>query len=142
MGESREGKVNAVQRCGIREAVLDSEGRCTMRILLSRFTTPEILANETGEDARDIREAIGCENVASIVWVTDSGEARHIPRLSRLFSELLDLVDADLAGEEGDYQSSRYSVLATIDAMEEDGVRKEYTEAFREILASFEGGEA
>lgn len=116
--------------------------RIPLSRLTSRFTTPEILANETGEDPRDISEAIGCANVASIVWVTDSGEARHIPRLSSLFSEIVNMVEADLAEEEGDYQSARYSALATIAAMEDDGVREEYTESFREIIASFEGGEA
>ena len=116
--------------------------RIPLSRLTSRFTTPEILANETGEDPRDIREAIGCANVASIVWMTDSGEARHIPRLSRLYSEIVDMIEADQAEEEGDYRNARYSALATISAMEGDGVREEYTEAFREIIASFEGGEA
>jgi len=110
--------------------------------MLDRFTTPEILANETGEDARDIRESIGCPNVGSIVWVSDSGEARYIPRLARLYSEMLDLVEADRAGEEGDYRSARYSALDSIVEMESIGVCEEYTKAFREILAKIERGEA
>lgn len=111
--------------------------------MLDRFTTPEILAKETGEDPCDIREEIGCAHVGSIVWVdSDSGEARHIPRLSRLYSELFDLIEADRAEEEGDYRSARYSALATIAAMEADGVCEEYTEAFRAILAKIERGGA
>ena len=110
--------------------------------MINRFTTPEIIANETGKDPHGIRDAIGCAHVGSIVWITDSGKARHIPRLSRLFSELLDMIEADRAEEEADYRAARYSALSTIAVMEEDGVHEEYIESFREILAKIERGEA
>jgi hypothetical protein len=110
-----------------------------MQHLLDRFTTPHILAKETGEDAENIREAAGAPGVGSIVWVTDSGEARYFDGLSSLYSDLREATDTD---EEADFRSAVYGARGTIDAMEYHGVSDEIIRAFREILAAIESGEA
>lgn len=105
--------------------------------LLDRFTTPHLIAKGTGEDAENIREAIGASGVGSIVWVTDSGEARYVDGLASLYSELREAIDAD---EEPDYRAAVYGARGTIDAMECHGVPDEMIRAFREILETIESG--
>lgn len=110
-----------------------------MQHLLDRFITPHLLAKETGEDEENIREATGSPGVGSIVWVTDSGEARYVGGLASLYSDLREAIDAD---EEPDYRAAVYGARGTIDAMECNGVPDEMTRAFRAILAKIESGEA
>lgn len=107
--------------------------------MLNRFTTPLALACETGENPEDVRDSIDAPRVTSIVWVTDSGEARYFESLQHLYDALRVMIEAE---DEGDYRPAVYEARAIIDAMASDGVREEYTEAFREILASIEGGES
>lgn len=107
--------------------------------MLDRFTTPIALACETGECAEDIRDYVDAPRIDSVVWVTDSGEARYFESLQHLYNMFRVAIEAD---EEGDYRPAVYEARGTIDAMEYHGVSDEIIRAFREILAAIESGEA